>query len=72
MRNALVFGCLLLAVLTATAEAQQATIVPQVRTKPAADGKITACGTLRNRDPGARGGELGRGGRSGAVSGGAF
>ena len=42
MRNALVFGCLLLAVLTATAEAQQATIVPQVRTKPAADGKITS------------------------------
>lgn len=44
MRNALVFGGLLLAVLTATAEAQQATIVPQVRTKPAADGKITVIG----------------------------
>jgi hypothetical protein len=41
MRNVLVFGWLLLALLTATAEAQQSTIVPQVRTKPAADAKIT-------------------------------
>src|SRR6516165_7763304 len=40
MRNALVFSWLALALLTATAEAQQSTIVPQVRTKPAADGKI--------------------------------
>jgi hypothetical protein len=42
MRNALVFSWLSLAVLTATAGAQQATIVPQVRTKPTADSKITA------------------------------
>src|SRR6516165_6656568 len=41
MRNALVFSWLALALLTATAEAQQSTIVPQVRTKPAADDKIT-------------------------------
>ncbi len=42
MRNALVFGWLLLSVLTATATAQQATIDPQVRTRPTADSKITA------------------------------
>src|SRR5208337_3860248 len=42
MRNALVFGWLSLAVLTATAGAQQTTITPQVRTKPTADNKITA------------------------------
>ena len=42
MRNALVFSWLSLAVLTVTAGAQQATIVPQVRTKPTADNKITA------------------------------
>jgi hypothetical protein len=42
MRNALVFGWLSLAVLIATAGAQQTTIVPQVRTKPTADNKITA------------------------------
>jgi len=42
MRNALVFGWLLLAMLAAIAEAQQVTIVPQVRTKPAADSKIAA------------------------------
>jgi hypothetical protein len=42
MRNALVFSWLSLTVLTATAGAQQATIVPQVRTKPTADSKITA------------------------------
>ena len=42
MRNALVFSWLSLAVLTATAEAQQTTIVPQVRTKPTADNKITS------------------------------
>ena len=42
MRNALVFGWLSLAVLTATAGAQQTTIVPQVRTKPTADNKITS------------------------------
>jgi hypothetical protein len=42
MRNALVFGWLSLSVLTATATAQQATIDPQVRTKPTADSKITA------------------------------
>jgi hypothetical protein len=41
MRRTLVFGWLSLGVLTATVAAQQATIVPQVRTKPAADGKIT-------------------------------
>ena len=42
MRNALFSVWLSLALLTATAGAQQATIVPQVRTKPTADGKITA------------------------------
>jgi hypothetical protein len=42
MRNALVFRWLSLAVLTATAGAQQTTIVPQVRTKPTADNKITS------------------------------
>src|SRR5271165_1623429 len=42
MRNALVFGWLSLTVLTVTAGAQQTTIVPQVRTKPTADSKITA------------------------------
>ena len=42
MKNALVFGWLSLSVLTATATAQQATIDPQVRTKPTADSKITA------------------------------
>src|SRR5664280_997301 len=42
MRNTLVFGWLSLAVLTVTAGAQQTTIVPQVRTKPTADSKITA------------------------------
>jgi hypothetical protein len=42
MRSALVLGWLSLAVLTVTAEAQQTTIVPQVRTKPTADSKITA------------------------------
>src|ERR1035441_1799858 len=42
MRNALFFSWLSLAVLTATAGAQQTTIVPQVRTKPTADSKITA------------------------------
>ena len=42
MRNALVFGWLSLSVLTVTAGAQQTTIVPQVRTKPTADSKITA------------------------------
>ena len=41
MRNALVFSWLSLAVLTATVGAQQATIVPQVRTKRTADSKIT-------------------------------
>jgi len=38
----LFFSWLSLAVLTATAGAQQTTIVPQVRTKPTADNKITA------------------------------
>src|SRR5208337_1270001 len=42
MRNTLVFGWLSLAVLTATAGAQQTTIVPQVRTKPTTDSKITS------------------------------
>ena len=42
MRNALVFGWLSLVFLTAAAGAQQPTIVPQVRTKPTADSKITA------------------------------
>jgi len=42
MRNALVFGWLSLVFLTAAAGAQQPTIVPQVRTKPTADTKITA------------------------------
>src|SRR5580704_3681339 len=42
MRNALVFGWLSLAVLSATAAAQQSSIVPQVRTKSTADNKITA------------------------------
>jgi hypothetical protein len=42
MRNAVVFGWLSLAVLTVPAGAQQTTIVPQVRTKPTADNKITA------------------------------
>ena len=42
MRNALVLGWLSLAVLTATAGAQQTTIVPQLRTKPTADNKITS------------------------------
>src|SRR5271157_1023125 len=42
MRKALVFSWLSLAVLIATAGAQQATIVPQVRTKPTADNKITS------------------------------
>ena len=42
MRNTLVFAWLLLAVLTVTAGAQQTSIVPQVRTKPTADSKITA------------------------------
>ena len=42
MRNALVFSWLSLAVLTVTAGAQQTTIVPQVRTKPTADSKITS------------------------------
>src|ERR1019366_9746135 len=42
MRNALVLGWLSLAVLIATAGAQQTTIVPQVRTKPTADNKITS------------------------------
>src|SRR5271157_4927658 len=41
MRNALVFGWLSLAVLTVTTGAQQTTIVPQVRTKPTADKRIT-------------------------------
>ena len=41
MRNTLFYVWLLLALLTATG-AQQATIVPQVRTKPTADSKITA------------------------------
>src|SRR5271165_434764 len=42
MRNALFFSWLSLAVLIATAGAQQTTIVPQVRTKPTADSKITS------------------------------
>jgi hypothetical protein len=42
MRDALVFSWLSLAVLTAPAGAQQTTIVPQVRTKPTADNKITS------------------------------
>ena len=42
MRNALVFGWLALSALAATTGAQQATIVPQVRTKPTADNKITS------------------------------
>src|SRR5664280_2478376 len=42
MRNALVFSWLSLAVLAVTAGAQQTTIVPQVRTKPTADNKITS------------------------------
>src|SRR5208283_5051459 len=41
MRIALVFGWLSLTVLTVTTGAQQTTIVPQVRTKPMADNKIT-------------------------------
>jgi hypothetical protein len=41
MRSALVFGWLALLVLAATAGAQQTPIVPQVRTKPTADNKIT-------------------------------
>jgi hypothetical protein len=41
MRNTLVLGWLSLAVLIVTAGAQQTTIVPQVRTKPSADNKIT-------------------------------
>lgn len=41
MRNARVFGWLLLLLLTAAASAQQTTIDPQVRTKPTADHKIT-------------------------------
>src|ERR1035438_6706480 len=42
MRNALFFSWLSLAALTATAGAQQTTIVPQVRTKPTADNRITS------------------------------
>src|SRR3974390_3737564 len=42
MRNALVFGWLSLVFLTAAAGAKQATIVPQLRSKPTADSKITA------------------------------
>ena len=42
MRNTLFSVWLRLAVLTATTAAQQATIFPQVRTKPTADSKITA------------------------------
>ncbi len=75
MRNALVFGWLSLAVLTATAGAQQTTIVPQVRTKPTADNKNhcdRTCGTFRDRDPGAGACEFSRSGRPGAVPGGAF
>ena len=41
MRSTLVLGSLLLAVLAATAGAQQATITPQVRSKATADNKIT-------------------------------
>ena len=64
MRNALVFRWLSLAVLTATAGAQQSTIVPQVRTKPTADNKITAIelaahfGLTTMRQPMYRMGEL--------------
>src|ERR1035437_6987335 len=42
MRNALVFSWLSLAVVIATAGAQQTTIVPQVRTKSTADSKISS------------------------------
>src|SRR5580704_14603419 len=42
MRKALVLEWLSLAVLSATAAAQQSSIVPQVRTKSTADNKITA------------------------------
>src|SRR6516162_9933579 len=42
MRNTLVFGWLSLALVTATAGAQEATIFPQIRTKPTADSKIIA------------------------------
>ena len=42
MRIALIFGWLSLAAVTVTAGAQQTTIVPQVRTKPTADSKITS------------------------------
>src|SRR5271169_3228467 len=42
MRNALFLSWLSLALLTATAGAQQSTIVPQVCTKPTADNKITS------------------------------
>ena len=42
MRNVLSFGWLSLLVLTTAAGAQQATVDPQVRTKPTADNKITA------------------------------
>src|SRR5215472_255768 len=41
MRSTLVLSRLLLAVLAATAGAQQATITPQVRSKSTADNKIT-------------------------------
>jgi hypothetical protein len=41
MRSALVFGWLALLALAATAGAQQTPIVPQVRTKPTAENKIT-------------------------------
>ena len=41
MRSTLVLSWLLLAVLAATAGAQQATITPQVRSKSTADNKIT-------------------------------
>ena len=42
MRNTLVMGLLSLAMLDAASVAQQSSIVPQVRTKPTADNKITA------------------------------
>ena len=42
MRNTLLIGWLSLVLLTATAESQQANIVPQVRTKSTADSKIIA------------------------------
>src|SRR5271166_3882676 len=42
MRIALIFGWLSLAAVTVTAGAQQITIVPQVRTKPTADNRITS------------------------------